>query len=589
MDAVFAGLSLIIAIGAAVAFIMRLIGQPLIIGHIITGIIVGPAVLHVAKSPDTLALFSDIGIALLLFIIGLGLNPKVVKEVSRTATSVGVTQVVVITILGWIAGSAFGLNNTESLFLGASLAISSTIIILKLLSDKKEQARLYGKIAISVSLVQDIIAIALVVITSAATNHQTLAFGSLFGLLIKAGIVGWLIYSISYRVLPHFQKLIAGSQEFLFLFAIAWGLGSAALFGKIGLSSEIGALLAGICLAPLPYAQEIAARLRPLRDFFLIVFFISLGSNLQFTGLGSMFGLILAAIIIATIIKPLVAMTVMGFLGYTKRTSFKASMALAQVSEFSIVLIIIGQSKGLISDRFVSALVLVTLVTIAASTYMVLFSDKLFALFDRYLDLFERRKTQGEPLVQEQNDLVLFGYHKGGHEFVKVFQQLKKKFVVIDYDPEVIDTLERRHINHLYGDVTDMELLEEAGVPNAKLVVSTTTDYQINKFILNYLTKTNPAAVTIVQADSPEDAAKLYREGASYVILPHFIGSEQIGAFVKRSGLQKSEFKKYRDRHLRSLERQFGVMEKVATKKRSQDHLGTTIIKNVAKLTKAKA
>ena len=252
MDSIFSGLSLIIAIGAAVALIMRIIGQPLIIGHIITGIIVGPAVLHIAKSPDTLRLFSDIGIALLLFIIGLGLNPKVVKEVGRTATSVGITQVVVITVLGWIVGSSLGLNHNESLFLGVSLAISSTIIILKLLSDKKEQGRLYGKIAISVSLVQDIIAIALVVLTSAATNHQTLAVGSLFGLIIKAGIVGWLIYIISYRVLPQFQRIIAGSQEFLFLFAIAWGLGSAALFAKIGLSSEIGALLAGICLAPLP-------------------------------------------------------------------------------------------------------------------------------------------------------------------------------------------------------------------------------------------------------------------------------------------------------------------------------------------------
>ena len=302
-----------------------------------------------------------------------------------------------------------------------------------------------------------------------------------------------------------------------------------------------------------------------------------------------MFSIIVLAIVIAVVVKPLVAMTVMGFLGYTKRTSFKAAVALAQVSEFSIVLIIIGQNKGLISQKFVSALVLVTLATMAASTYMILFSDKLFSIFDKYLDLFERRKTHGETLTQEQNDLILFGYHKGGHEFVKVFQQLKKKFVVIDYDPEVIDILERKRINHLYGDVTDIELLEEAGVPRAKLVVSTTTDYQINKFILDYLDKTNPAAVTIVQADSPEDAAKLYRLGASYVILPHFIGSEQIGAFVKRSGLQKSEFKKYRDRHLRYLERQFGLLEKVAAKKKSQDHLGTTIIKSVAKLTKAKA
>jgi Kef-type K+ transport system membrane component KefB len=140
MENVFSGLSLIIVIGAAIALIMRLIGQPLIIGHILTGVIVGPAVLHVAKSPDTLALFSDLGIALLLFIIGLGLNPRVIKEVGRTAAFVGVSQVAVVTLLGFITSKAFGLGNTVSLFLGASLAFSSTIIILKLISDKKNRA-----------------------------------------------------------------------------------------------------------------------------------------------------------------------------------------------------------------------------------------------------------------------------------------------------------------------------------------------------------------------------------------------------------------------------------------------------------------
>ncbi len=455
---------------------MRLIGQPLIIGHILTGVIVGPAVLHLAKSPDTLNLFSDLGVALLLFIIGLSLNPRTVKEVGRTATYVGVSQVAIITALGWLVGRAYGLSGNAALFLGASLAFSSTIIILKLLSDKKEQGRLYGKIAVSVSLVQDIIAIALVVITSSGSNHS-LVLGSLFGLALKSLALGWVIYSISYRILPRFHNLIAGSQEFLFLFAIAWGLGSAALFAKIGLSSEIGALLAGICLAPLSSAQEISARLRPLRDFFLIVFFISLGSNLNFGNIGSMASLVLVSIFIAVVIKPLVAMAVLGFLGYTKRTSFKASVALAQVSEFSVVLIVLGQNKGLISQSVVSTIIFITLVTIAASAYMTTFSDKLFAKFDPYLNLLERRKAKGEPKPEADHELVLFGYQRGGHEFVGLFKKLKKKYVVIDYDPEVIDTLERRHVNYLYGDATDLELLEEAGVERAKLIVSAIPDF----------------------------------------------------------------------------------------------------------------
>ncbi len=586
MDSVFSGLSLIIVIGAAVALLMRIIGQPLLIGHIITGIIVGPTVLHVAKSADTLHLFADIGIALLLFIIGLGLNPRVVKEVGRTAAFVGGSQVAIITTLGWIVGRSFGLSNTEGLFLGASLAISSTIIILKLISDKKEQGRLYGKIAVSVSLVQDIIAIALVVLTSSASAGNNLAFGSLLSLAAKAAIVGWLIYIVSYKVLPHFRKIIAGNQEFLFLFAIAWGLGSAALFSKIGLSPEIGALLAGICLAPLAYAQEVAARLKPLRDFFLIVFFISLGSNLLFGSLGSMLGLIIASLAIAIILKPLVAMAVMGFLGYTKRTSFKAAVALAQISEFSIVLIIIAQSKGLISSHVVSAIIFMTLVSMAASTYMITFSDQLFGVFEKYLGLFERKKAQGENLPSQQNELVLFGYQRGGHEFINLFKKLRKKYVVIDYDPEVIDIIEHRKINYLYGDATDVELLEEAGLGHAKLIVSTIPDFEINEFLLGWLGSKNPRAVVIMHADDPLEAAKLYEAGASYVILPHYIGSEQVSAFISKSGLSKEAFKKQRKRHLEYLEKHYGALEKLNAAHNKK--FGHAIVAGMASLGKAK-
>ncbi len=586
MDSVFSGLSLIIVIGAAVALLMRIIGQPLLIGHIITGIIVGPAVLHVARSADTLHLFADIGIALLLFIIGLGLNPRVVKEVGRTAAFVGGSQVAIITILGWIVGRSFGLSNNEGLFLGASLAISSTIIILKLISDKKEQGRLYGKIAVSVSLVQDIIAIALVVLTSSAGAGNGLAFGSLLGLVVKAAVVGWLIYIVSYKVLPRLGKIIAGNQEFLFLFAIAWGLGSAALFSKIGLSSEIGALLAGICLAPLAYAQEVAARLRPLRDFFLIVFFISLGSNLHFHSLGSMFGLVVVSLAIAVIFKPLVAMAVLGLMGYTKRTSFKAAVALAQISEFSIVLIIIAQSKGLISGDVVSAIILITLVSIAASTYMITFSDRLFGVFEKYLGLFERKKVEGENLPSQQNELVLFGYQRGGHEFINLFKKLKKKYVVIDYDPEIIDIIEHRKINYLYGDATDAELLEEAGVEHAKLVVSTIPDFEINEYLLGWLGNKNPRAVAIMHADDPLEAAKLYEAGASYVILPHYIGSEQVSAFIGNSGLSKEAFKKQRKKHLEYLEKHYGALEKL--NQVHQKKLGHAIVAGMASLRKAK-
>jgi len=583
MDNVFPGLSLIIVIGAAIAFIMRLINQPLIIGYILTGIIVGPAALHLAKSPSTLTLFSDLGIALLLFIIGLGLNPRIVREVSGTASAAGLIQVAAVTIIGWLTGSWLGLSSHEAAFLGACMAISSTVIILKILGDKHEQGRLYGKIAISVSLVQDLIAIVLVVVTSAGSD-QSLAVGSAVSLAAKGLVLAFLIYWSASRLLPQFQKVISGSQEFLFLFAIAWGLGSATLFQKIGLSSEIGALLAGICLASQPYAQEVAARLRPLRDFFLVVFFIALGANLSLSHLGSMFLILVAGLMLAIIVKPLVAMAVLGYLGYTKRTSFKASVALAQVSEFSIVLVLLAERRGLIGNDLVTTITFVALISIAASAYLMLFSDRIFMKLERYLNIFERSHTHGETRQPGNYELVLFGYQKGGHEFINVFKQMSKNFVVIDYDPEVIEVLENRKIHHLYGDATDVELLDEAGVAKAKLVVSTVTDFEVNSFLLNFLDRQKSNAVVITQADSPKQAAALYDLGASYVILPHFIGGEQVGAFVRKSGLSKSNFKKFREAHIRQLKRQHHIDEKDDEHKK----LGHAIVAQMAALSRSK-
>ena len=588
MENIFSGLSLIIVIGAAVSLFMRYIHQPLMIGYILTGILVGPAVFGVLESPRSLSVFGDLGIALLLFIIGLGMNPKVVKEVGKPSIVTTIAQMVITGTVGWFVLVALGLSDRDAAFVAIGLTINSTIVALKLLSDKKEQSRLYGKLTIGASLAEDILAAILLLFVASADNGQWLTLGPLLSLAFKGVLIGTGMYVITRYLLPRAQKFIAGDQELLFLVAIGWGLGSAALLAKAGFSLEIGALAAGVFLAALPYAQEIAARLRPLRDFFIIVFFIALGTELTFNQFGEMLWPILAGTLIVVILKPLVILTALGLLGYTKRTSFKTALTLSQVSEFSIILVILATQRGLIEQQTVALLTFIALISIAISTYLVTFSDQLYTIFEKYLDMFERRKTQGEPLTRERNDLILFGYQKGGHEFVKVFKQMKKSYVVIDYDPEVIDILEHQRINHLYGDVTDLELLEEAGVSNAHLVVSTTNDYEISSFLLGYLEKNNPHAVSILQADSPKEAAKLYHLGASYVMLPHFIGSEQISGFVRRSRLHKDEFKRFREKHLKELEKQFGVLEEVAEEGQSK-RLGQTIIKNMAKLTKAKS
>jgi Kef-type K+ transport system membrane component KefB len=551
---IFTELSLIIAIGAGIALVMRLIRQPLIIGHILTGIIVGPSVLHLVKSEDTIEVFASIGIALLLFIIGLGLNPKVIREVGKVAAVVGLLQVGLTAYLGWLAALLLGMSRTEGVFMGIALAFSSTIIILKLLSDKKEQNRLYGKISIGVLLIQDIIATFALLFATANNAESGFSISNFGELAVKGLVIIVPLFFVGNVILPRLHRFIAGSAEFLFLFAIGWGFGTAALFERAGFSLEIGALLAGVALANLPYTQEISARLRPLRDFFIVVFFIALGTRLVFGNIVELLPAIIISTLIVVILKPLIVLIIMGFLGYTKSTSFKTAVSLGQLSEFSLVFVILGNKAGLVSADLLAVLTIVALISIAISTYLIIYADKLFSMFEEHLTMFERRKHHLERESKLRYDLVLFGYQKGGHEFMSLFKSLKKRYIVIDYDPEVIDELERRKINYLYGDATDAELLEEVGLDQAKLIVSTITDHASNIFLIKLLERINPQAVTILHAENVAEAAALYELGASYVIIPHYIGSEKISAFIKRSGLKKSEFKKYREKHLSYLE-----------------------------------
>lgn len=557
MHSVFTELSLIIALAGFIALCMRLLRQPLIIGHIITGIIVGPTMLSLVNSADTIETFSSIGIALLLFIIGLGLNPGVIREVGKVAGTVGVLQVFFTAAAGYATGILLGFDSTEALFLGIAVSFSSTIIILKLLSDKREQFRLYGKIVVGILIIQDLIAAVALLLLAAQGNGEGFSISQLAVLVSKGFLIALPLFLIGIKVLPKMRNLIAGSQEFLFLFSLGWGFGASALFESAGFSLEMGALVGGVSLASLPYAQEMSTRLRPLRDFFIVVFFISLGTQLKFDSIVSQIPAIFSVFLVVVLVKPFIVLSIMGLMGYTKQTSFKAANSLAQVSEFSLVFLALAYKQEIISTELVTLVTLVTLLSIAYSSYVILYADTIFGYMEKHLGLFERRKKQYEQVSKHHYELVLFGYQKGGHEFLKVFKALKKRFIVIDYDPEVIELLERRKIDYLYGDVTDIEMLHEAGIDKSKLVVSTISDHETNVFLVKLLEHMNPHAVIICHAENVAQAEELYSLGASYVMMPHYIGSEKIGAFIKHSDLKKSEFKKYREKHLAYLQTHF--------------------------------
>lgn len=549
---IFTELSLVLVIVAGISVVMRLLRQPLILGYILSGIVVGPLLLDLIHAKEAFDGFSQIGIALLLFIIGLGMNAGVIRSLGKVSIT---TAAVILTLVGGLGvGAAYllGFDLRTALVMGVALFFSSTILILKVLSDKREVSRLHGQIAIGVILVDDIVATLAIVLVTATSSGGSNA-GDLFLLLAKAGGLGLLLYVAGAHIIPRFSKALAKNQELLFVFAVAWGFGIASLFGLTGFSHEVGALFAGVSLAGLPYAMEMGTRLKPLRDFFVVLFFVTLGERFVFDDLA---GTLIPALVLSAIVligKPIFTMSTLGALGYTKLTSFKAGIHLSQISEFSIVLVVIATQTGLISAQAASIMTLVALITIAASSYLMKYDESLYRRFNRVLGIFERRNPTERKQKRGLYTAILFGYHHGGHEFLNLFRDMKQRYLVVDYNPEVIEHLESQGIRHAYGDATDTEFLEEINAGHANFIASTIIDRRVNMQILTYLHRYSEDITFICHARTYEDALELYEHGAAYVILPRFLGSEYITSHIKRYGMDKEAFSGFRARHIVSI------------------------------------
>jgi len=548
----FVQISLIIVIAALVAIFVRSLRQPLIIGYIITGLLVGPYLFNIIQDTEAVNVFAEIGVALLLFIVGLGLNPRLIKEIGGVALAAGVSQVAFTSLVGFFVCRALGFLPTESAYLAVALSFSSTIIIVKLLSDKQALQKLHGKIALGFLLVQDVIAMFLLIFISALAQGEDIS--RLVVVITLQGIaLALLSVFASLYLLPRLSKIFTASSEFLALFSLAWGLGLASLFYKFGFSIEIGSLIAGITLSVSPYAVEISAKMKPLRDFFLILFFILLGSKLA---IGEIQTLIVPALIFSLfilIVNPLIMMLIMGALGYRKRTGFLTGLTVAQISEFSIILIMLGIRVGNLDDYTLSLVTLVGLITITASTYLILYAEKIYPYFAPLLFLFERRKTKAEPTTMTDYEIMLFGYNRIGYDFTRAFKKLKQNFLVVDFDPQVIKTLRAEGIACQYGDADDGEFLDELPLGKIKLAVSTIPDFATNLLLIKKIRRVNKPAIVMVISHNIREAEELYQNGASYVILPHFLGGNYASALIAKHGLNTKKYSREKSNHLKYL------------------------------------
>ncbi|MFM8585204.1 MAG: cation:proton antiporter [Gammaproteobacteria bacterium] len=484
-NSTFGEIAALLALAAVVGFVGLMLRQPLIVSFIVVGLIAGPSVFDLVRSDAEITLLSELGIVMLLFLVGIKLDLDLIRSLGLVSLITGLGQVALTSSIGYAIGFALGLDPLTTLYIAAALAFSSTIIIVKLVSDKREIDSLHGKISLGILIVQDLVVViammslAAIGIGTGADGHGSTTVTSV--LISGVVLVLFVVAFVRYLATPLTEKL-AFAPELLVVFAIALAAIFAAVGDVPGLGKEVGGLLAGIALASTPYRETIAARLAPLRDFLLLFFFIALGATINLAALGSnvVYAMIFSLFVLLG--KPLIVLAIMGAMGYQKRTSFLAGLTLAQISEFSFILVAMGSSLGHVNEETLGLVTLVGLVTIAASTYMITYSHQIYSLCEPLLNKFERARTPREPhdtstYSQTPFPIILFGLGRLGTAVGLRLQQRGVRFLGVDFDPDAVNRWRALGLEAEFGDATDPSFLSELPLNHAKWIVSTISMY----------------------------------------------------------------------------------------------------------------
>lgn len=523
----FAEIALLLCIAAGAGLVAVRLHQPVLIAYIIVGIVAGPAVLGLVEAHDQINLLAQTGVAVLLFLVGLRLDLHHLRHIGPVALATGLGQLAFTILFGFLIIFGMGREVMEALYVAVALTFSSTIIIVKLLSDKRELDSLHGRIAVGFLIVQDIAVVLAMMVMSTLRGAGESAIAELgLSILGRVSVAALLMYVLMRHVLPAVVRAMARSQELLLVFAIAWGTGLAALGEWAGFSKEAGAFLAGFSLASTAYRDAIGARLSSIRDFLLLFFFVDLGAKLDFSTLGG--ELWPAAILSAFVLigNPLIVMAIMGYMGYRRRTGFLAGLTVAQISEFSIVFVAMGISLGHVGVQALGLTTLVGVVTITLSTYMIMYSQELYARLGPWLALFERRRPHRELAAEQQGgaeaapDVIVFGMGRYGERFAAKLVEAGFSVLGIEHDPERTEELRPRGIRVSYGDAQDPDYLETLPLDGVSWIVSTLPDLESNGALLQGLRQRRyQGDIAIVARDEAQGAA-LKQIGAPTVLYP---------------------------------------------------------------------
>lgn len=527
-------IGLIIIAAALLGIFVRFLKQPLILGYVIAGFLIGPALLALVQNQESIALLSELGIAFLLFVIGIEMDIKKLKSMGSSIVFIGILQcVITFAVTFVVVYYLMHLKSLEAIYIGWIVAFSSTMVVVKILSDADELDSIHGKVTLGVLVVQDLVA---VIALSFLSNAGNTSITSILSIVLKGAILfGSVIISAKY-ILPKLLKYLVESQELLFVGSLTICFFFAAIAMNLGYSIAIGAFLAGLALAATPFNYEISARIKPLRDFFAVIFFVTLGMSLSLAGLRESFLLFAALLALVLLAKPLIVFMLVKMFKYGNRSAFFSATALAQVSEFSLILATAGYQAGNISNPIFMATTLLTVVTLTLTAYIMKYDEAVYQYLSKYTggdkQLLEKEQLGRGAKELLHDHIIVFGTHRMGMQVIDTLVKQKQKFVVVDYNPERVAELKKKRIKVICTDMSNHELYDVLEFSKARMVISTVNNYEANQLLIKETRRLNKDCTVLVSSRSTLDAIELYTIGANYVVVPESLGGEKLTNYL---------------------------------------------------------
>ncbi len=553
----------VLLIAGLIAVLISVLKQPSVLAFILTGILVGyfgSTQLHAT------AVFSDlgeIGITLLLFMVGLELDVGRLKELGKVVVVTAIGQILGSSILGFVFARLFGFNFQASVFIAVALTFTSTIIAVKLLSEKGQLQSLHGRIAVGCSIVQDFAALVLLMFLGSSTNSSIIP-SALPGwqlaviTLVRALILFLLLLVASKKVLPWVLKFLSKNGELLLSFSLAWALGMAAFASLplVGFNFEIGGFLAGLALANSQVHWEIAAKVKSIRDFFIIIFFIVFGSQLAFGNVWAHWPQVAAFSVFMLVVNPFLVLLLLTRQGYKSKTAFLAGSVVVPMSEFSFILAALGSRSGQITQEVASLITLVGLISIACSSYIIIHAERLYVLWKPVLKYFEPKNGLAEIASDTvlKNHVILVGAHRLGRHLIATLEKSKKALVIVDINPDVTAEYAATGLTVVCGDITEGYIQDQVNLAEAKVIISTVPDFQDNLSLLEAVKiktanrRSKPKLIFAAQTEA--EAKKLYEQEIDYALSPHFISGLHLAKILRGTDNFK-ELKTLREQHLK--------------------------------------